>query len=471
MFRVSARTVLQLGAERIRSDAFAFYELTKNAFDAGSKRVVVRVVERLPSEKIAEFKELLHSVAELTVRNKATQDTVRKVRELATTSVLKTAPEISGHRERIEEAHMPSALLGLLDEGSSIEFSDSGEGMSLKELNEVYLTIGTNSRIKTRTARASNRTENDGPVLGEKGIGRLSAMRLGMKLEVRTAKKGESKWNVLSIDWRAFPQKSVRQEFEPKGYQRESRLKLPYAVEVQQHLAAQLTQVGVPTPTPVVREHSVVVYGKAADGTFLNVGTVSNGVVVFHHKDSDQFVLTVDCINDVLHVIDRFAAQVAREIEADRANEAAGMDRVPRPAAAPAATSTQPRRGGVNVVRDASQEAATKACRRKKYLDDLREARDALSRNCRFEDSLCKIPAIDQAEQHIDTISETKKLTRIEVRHATSLSGKFLGNAPVVLAFALPKATNLGQPEVDEASMAGIVQRIANLAEGVRATP
>lgn len=34
-FRVTARTILQLGAELISSDAVAFYELIKNAFDAG----------------------------------------------------------------------------------------------------------------------------------------------------------------------------------------------------------------------------------------------------------------------------------------------------------------------------------------------------------------------------------------------------------------------------------------------------
>ena len=35
-FRVSARTVLELGAELISSDAIAIYELIKNAIDAGS---------------------------------------------------------------------------------------------------------------------------------------------------------------------------------------------------------------------------------------------------------------------------------------------------------------------------------------------------------------------------------------------------------------------------------------------------
>ncbi len=36
MFKISARTVLELGAELISSDVIAFYELIKNAFDAQS---------------------------------------------------------------------------------------------------------------------------------------------------------------------------------------------------------------------------------------------------------------------------------------------------------------------------------------------------------------------------------------------------------------------------------------------------
>ena len=37
MFKVSARTVLELGSELISSDAIAFYELIKNGADAGTK--------------------------------------------------------------------------------------------------------------------------------------------------------------------------------------------------------------------------------------------------------------------------------------------------------------------------------------------------------------------------------------------------------------------------------------------------
>ena len=47
-FRVTARTLLHLGAELISSDGIDFYELIKNAFDAGSKRVEIRVVVRIP---------------------------------------------------------------------------------------------------------------------------------------------------------------------------------------------------------------------------------------------------------------------------------------------------------------------------------------------------------------------------------------------------------------------------------------
>lgn len=36
MFKITARTVLELGSELISSDIIAFYELIKNGFDAGT---------------------------------------------------------------------------------------------------------------------------------------------------------------------------------------------------------------------------------------------------------------------------------------------------------------------------------------------------------------------------------------------------------------------------------------------------
>lgn len=40
MFRITARTVLELGSELISSDIIAFYELIKNGFDARTKQGV-----------------------------------------------------------------------------------------------------------------------------------------------------------------------------------------------------------------------------------------------------------------------------------------------------------------------------------------------------------------------------------------------------------------------------------------------
>src|SRR3954447_21214569 len=58
-FRVSARTLLQLGGELISSDGIAFYELIKNAVDAGSSKAFVEVVIRLPFEIVHETTAML----------------------------------------------------------------------------------------------------------------------------------------------------------------------------------------------------------------------------------------------------------------------------------------------------------------------------------------------------------------------------------------------------------------------------
>ena len=55
-FRVTARTVLQLGAELISSDEVAFYELIKNSIDTGSPKVQVDVIVRLPDEALKEVR-------------------------------------------------------------------------------------------------------------------------------------------------------------------------------------------------------------------------------------------------------------------------------------------------------------------------------------------------------------------------------------------------------------------------------
>ncbi len=202
MFRVSARTVLQLGAELISSDTIAFYELIKNAFDAGSPQVVIRVIARLPQAAIQEAKETI--AAQVNKRNskKDHLTAIMECRESLQTQIDSGAPMADKLRDALSTVDEWDGLKRILDEANFIEVEDTGTGMSLTDLKKVFLTIGTRSRLKEKDAGHSG--TGGRTILGEKGIGRLSAMRLGGKLRVNSTCEGEKYWNVLEIDWRLF---------------------------------------------------------------------------------------------------------------------------------------------------------------------------------------------------------------------------------------------------------------------------
>ena len=90
-----------------------------------------------------------------------------------------------------------------IDSLNSITISDTGSGMSLKELDTVFLVIGTSSR-KDEIDAAVASGKSRAPFLGEKGIGRLSAMRLGDRLSVRTTRTNDTYHNLIEIDWSDF---------------------------------------------------------------------------------------------------------------------------------------------------------------------------------------------------------------------------------------------------------------------------
>ncbi|MBX9678906.1 MAG: ATP-binding protein [Gemmataceae bacterium] len=197
-FKVSARAILQLGGELISSDGIAFYELIKNAFDAGSGKVFVDVVMRLPLEIIQEILDRFPLPAEARERKAA----LRSVKETLSRSLFADAPDAEQWLTSLEALTTEEELRELLAEANSITFRDLGKGMTLQELEDIYLTVGTPNRL---TERARLRTAGDKKVvLGEKGIGRLSAMRLGGRLLVETTTADEERWNRLEIDWAEF---------------------------------------------------------------------------------------------------------------------------------------------------------------------------------------------------------------------------------------------------------------------------
>ena len=190
-FSFEARTLLALGKELISSDEVALYELIKNAVDAGSPKVEIDVRSRLAHtdyrEAVRQLEETGNALSEVTsfLRGKMEEDESRWCEECL--AELDRTTDRNVYRERLD-AHYVRL--------NSIEISDTGEGMSFSDLSDVYLRIGTRNR----------RRQNDGGAnyLGDKGIGRLSAMRLGERLRVETSKEGERNWHVLDVDWGEF---------------------------------------------------------------------------------------------------------------------------------------------------------------------------------------------------------------------------------------------------------------------------
>ncbi|HEX9389848.1 MAG TPA: sensor histidine kinase [Usitatibacteraceae bacterium] len=196
-FRVAARVLRQLGAELITSDEIALNELVKNAFDARSPRVSIEVIsplnpivlrrtlEQLKKERIGPEAALreIHSAFPGTMSTDQRADELRPFREASSTSKKLIV---------FTEKYLASAF--------RLCVSDTGAGMTMTKLRDAFLVIGTPNKWMVKGT-----DDGSGKVtLGEKGIGRLSMMRLGRFVTVTSSVKGETRNNKVRFDWRDF---------------------------------------------------------------------------------------------------------------------------------------------------------------------------------------------------------------------------------------------------------------------------
>ena len=206
MFKVTARTVLELGSELINSDAIAFYELIKNGIDAGTKNGVSIYFEIVLGRR--DYEESKSKILQA-IQNEEQNEiiTLEELREEISGKLNTEAEEIwDDANALIEKASTLKSLLQALEKinnFNSITISDTGSGMSLAELDTVFLVIGTSSR-KNEIDEAVADGKSRPPFIGEKGIGRLSAMRLGDHVSVTTTRKSDTHYNLIDIDWSEF---------------------------------------------------------------------------------------------------------------------------------------------------------------------------------------------------------------------------------------------------------------------------
>jgi signal transduction histidine kinase len=81
-----------------------------------------------------------------------------------------------------------------------IIIKDDGIGMTLSDIQNKWMVIGTNSKRKELYSPKPYKRR----YIGEKGIGRFAVDKLGQKVNIRTKQKGEKKELVATINWQTY---------------------------------------------------------------------------------------------------------------------------------------------------------------------------------------------------------------------------------------------------------------------------
>ncbi|PDT21819.1 hypothetical protein CO674_19930 [Rhizobium hidalgonense] len=209
---------MHLGSELISSDGVAFYELIKNSLDARASSVTVSIIYRLDHvvyaqilRELGEDRDTPPALRERYLRSLPRRRTWQQLRPVAIAGLVAEAPEVDDLEAAFQRARSRAAFITALRSANRIEVDDDGDGMSMDILQTVYLTIGTSYRAQQKLEQYADDEESsdedeEAPrvILGEKGLGRLSAMRLGDRVTIVTAQTGSRHWNQLDIDWNDF---------------------------------------------------------------------------------------------------------------------------------------------------------------------------------------------------------------------------------------------------------------------------
>jgi signal transduction histidine kinase len=176
---VHPSVIFKLGEDLITNDVQALIELVKNAYDADSPSVLVRIQPDVWTEArsgaeldyeavsrlIAARRQLSERIETLAAENTEGETADSLLREIETTKqeLLSTPEPIRGR----------------------IIVADRGTGMTLTDIRDGWLTVSA-SRKRGMKARGEKTAERHRTPLGDKGLGRLGAQRLGRTLTMTT---------------------------------------------------------------------------------------------------------------------------------------------------------------------------------------------------------------------------------------------------------------------------------------------
>lgn len=194
-FRIAARTLKHLGGELITSDDVALNELIKNAFDARSPRVQVHINAAVDLSALELIDE---QVRNLDIKKSEATERVRRAISVELPAA-ERARIVEEARNCINREEF-SNFLSELRKQQFIVVEDKGRGMGKDDLSDRFLVIGTPGKLREKKGS----TADEPTLLGEKGIGRLSMMRLGGTAMVESTRRVDSRWHKIDFKWSDF---------------------------------------------------------------------------------------------------------------------------------------------------------------------------------------------------------------------------------------------------------------------------
>jgi signal transduction histidine kinase len=158
-FDISPEVVFRLGDELITDELQALVELVKNSYDASAHSAVVKIDSR---EKVK-------------------------------------IPRSGERRKR--------------DSIGWVEVGDDGDGMTHEQLKEGWLLISTPGKRSMKEEGKTNRLGRT--PLGDKGLGRLGVLRLGLQVEIRTRPRTVAEEHILRFTRYDFEREHLLSQVQP----------------------------------------------------------------------------------------------------------------------------------------------------------------------------------------------------------------------------------------------------------------